>query len=226
MKSLLKRLRGAVGTALTWAGAWAIGGLGLTVFIYVVGPGLDGRPFWEVAPLLTFRSGVWGFVSGMLFSGALVAFQRRRTLADLKPWQMALWGAAAGLLIPSVLVGIAIASGALPLREDVVGSLIFIFGGLGVLTAAGTIRLAQGPSAPWVPRHVGPGDCPKCGFAVPEDALTCPNYPRGRVRSQCGHDLTSWRLLNDGGLASALPSGIRGSDPQVVGLDVQTQQDS
>ncbi len=195
MKSWLRKLRGAFGNALTWAGAWALGGLGLATFIYVVGPGLDGLPFWEIAPVLVFRAGVWGFVSGALFSGALAAFHRRRTLKELKPGVMALWGAAAGLLIPSVVVGARVVTGAWPLSAELVGSLLFIFGGLGTVTAAGSILLARGPSAPRIPKSVGPGGCPRCGYRVPDGALTCPNYPSGRLRKPCGFDLTGLRAV-------------------------------
>ena len=143
MRSILRKLRGVLGTALTWAVAWMVGGFALLTFVYVVGPGLDGLPFWEVAPVLAFRSGVWGLISGGLFSGVLATIHRRHKLGDLSPLWMGLWGALAGLLIPSGVLGLVVASGAISLSPEIVGSQLFIFGGLGVGTAVGTIMLAQ-----------------------------------------------------------------------------------
>lgn len=140
---MFRKLRGASGTALTWGFAWALGGLALLAFVYLVGSDLDGMPFWEIAPVLAFRAGLWGLTGGAIFSGVLATVHRRHQLDELKPSRMGLWGAAAGLLIPVAAVGAAAATGSVGMSAELIGLMLFVFGGLGLATARSTIKLAQ-----------------------------------------------------------------------------------
>jgi hypothetical protein len=143
MASMFRKLRGASGTALTWGASWALGGTALLCFVSLFGPGIDGLPFWEIAPVLAFRAGLFGLMSGAVFSGVLAFFHGGRNLGELKRSRLGLWGAVAGLLIPVAAVGAAAVTGSVRVSPELIGSMLFVFGGLGLTTARGTIKLAQ-----------------------------------------------------------------------------------
>jgi len=111
MKPILRKLRGALGTALTWAGGWAVGGFALSTFLYVMGLWPDQFPFWEFVPTVIFRTGLYGLVGGALFSGALAIIHRRRTLGELQPAWVGLSGGLSGVLISMPLIASVVAAG-------------------------------------------------------------------------------------------------------------------
>src|SRR5215510_9485365 len=93
MRSLLRRIRGAIGMGFTWASAWfAVG------FIprWVLGRESD-LPF----PLLF---GGLGFIAGVTFSGLLMLTEGRRRLDQMSLPRFAGWGALGGLLISALFV--------------------------------------------------------------------------------------------------------------------------
>ena len=71
----------------------------------------------------------------------------RRTLGELKPAWMGLWGGLAGLLVGMGVFGVTVASYlAIPWSLAMVGVIAVgasIYGGIGAAIAAGTIKLAQ-----------------------------------------------------------------------------------
>lgn len=152
---MLRKLRGALGMALTWAVAWGLGGLLLAVVLYVLGPGFGPISFWTLAPALAARTGMLGFVGGGAFATVLGTIHRKRRLGELGALPMALWGALAGLVMPvaGIAVIVGAAGGGIPLRA-ILGPSVIVFGGLGALTSVATIKLAQrgveeiGPSEP------------------------------------------------------------------------------
>ena len=93
MTQWLKRIRGAIGISLTWAAAWFATGILLARV-----PGFySDLPFALVfAPL--------GFVTGVMFSGILVAIKRRRRFDRASLSRFAGWGAVSGLLLSALLV--------------------------------------------------------------------------------------------------------------------------
>lgn len=108
----LKRIRGAVGTGLTWAAGWAVAGV-LVGVSSVILPGLPWDAFFEVfdAPLPTLA--VPGFFAGLFFSAVLSVAARRRRLTELSLSRFAALGAVGGLLLtafPFALVAIGLAS--------------------------------------------------------------------------------------------------------------------
>jgi len=145
MRPILRKLRGALGTALTWAVVWAVGGFAFATLLYVRADGFGYGPFWEFALGAALTLGLWGLTSGALFSGALTTFHRRRALGELEPAIVGLWGGVAGCL--GVIV-VAIASNE-PLDVsslEAVGltaAAALVWGGVGMATAVGTVRLAQ-----------------------------------------------------------------------------------
>ncbi len=108
----LKRIRGAVGTGLTWAVGWGVGGVMIGVASLIL-PWLPWDAFFEVfdAPLPALA--VPGFFAGLFFSLVIGVAGRRRRLEELSFGQVARWGAFGGVLLtafPFVLVVIGLAS--------------------------------------------------------------------------------------------------------------------
>ena len=101
MKTWGRRIRAAITMGLTWAAAWFVAGVLLARV-----PGLSSDlPFALLfAPL--------GFVTGILFSGILVAIEGRRGFERLSLSRFASWGAASGLLLSGIFVAGAALRGA------------------------------------------------------------------------------------------------------------------
>ncbi|QDU18160.1 hypothetical protein [Urbifossiella limnaea] len=126
MRNPGRRIRGAIGTGLAW-GTW----LGAGVLVARV-PGVDSDlPFvYQFAP--------FGILSGVIFSEALVAIERRRRLDRVSLSLAAGWGAVSGLLSAVVVAA---------LRGDVSEVLVFgpVLALAGAACAAGTLALARRP---------------------------------------------------------------------------------
>lgn len=93
MKTWARRIRAAIKMGLTWAAAWFAAGIVLARV-----PGFfSDLPFALVfAPL--------GFMTGVLFSGILVAIDGRRGFERMSLSRFAGWGAASGLLLSGIFV--------------------------------------------------------------------------------------------------------------------------
>ncbi len=140
MRPILRKLRGALGTAVTWAVGWAVSGLVLfSLPLWLWG---NRGFFWDTLRPLTVLAAFSGFTIGMVFSVVLGTVHRRRRLSELRPLRMALWGAGAGVLVPLALIGIG-AAGGVGVRPEAVAAVLLCLGGLGAVTAGGTIKLAQ-----------------------------------------------------------------------------------
>ena len=99
MKKWLKRIRGAVGTALTWAAGWSVVGA-ITGLVTVVA-GIDpvSAIFWIGA---TF--GISGFIGGAVFSFVLGIVEGRRRFDQMSLPRFAAWGALGGLLVSTLII--------------------------------------------------------------------------------------------------------------------------
>ena len=93
MKTWGRRIRAALGMGLTWGAAWFGAGLLLARV-----PGFySDLPFALLfAPL--------GFVTGVVFSGLLVAIEGRRRFDRMSLSRFAGWGAVSGLLLSGIFV--------------------------------------------------------------------------------------------------------------------------
>jgi hypothetical protein len=143
MKSILRKLRGAFGTAVTWAVGWAAGGFVLATILAILSPGFDIAIFTDWALTLTALGGGWGLVGGTAFSIALGSVHRRRQLGELRSAQMGLWGALAGLMVPLGAVSIGLGMGTFLFNAQELITTIVFFGATGVATAVGTVKIAQ-----------------------------------------------------------------------------------
>jgi hypothetical protein len=97
MKKFLRRLRGIIGTGLTWAVGWA----GLWGIVLLLMAGFDLLQGWDL--LYTARAilgvaGV-GFLAGSGFGVFLAGFEGRKKLGDLSFKRIALWGGLGGLIL-------------------------------------------------------------------------------------------------------------------------------
>ena len=101
MKTWGRRIRAAIAMGLTWAAAWFVAGVLLARV-----PGL----FSDVPFAILFAP--LGFVTGILFSGVLVAIEGRRGFERLSLSRVASWGAASGLLLSGIFVAGAALRGA------------------------------------------------------------------------------------------------------------------
>jgi hypothetical protein len=146
MKSWVRRLRGAVGTGVTWAAAWAAAGIGIGVTTLL--PWHPFGPFLRVMDAPLPAMGVPGFFAGMFFSGVLVLAARKRRFKDLSTAKFALWGAVGGALLvvfPFLLVAIGLASaeGSAHTAWAAVAAIAPVFVVLSSASAAGSLMLAR-----------------------------------------------------------------------------------
>jgi hypothetical protein len=131
MMRLLRLLRGAIGMGLTWALAWFGAGM---ILGSIVGPVGDDVP-------LPIVFGMFGFMSGLTFSGVLKLVAGRRRFDELSLGPFAGWGAVGGLLLWGLL-----AATAGPGGEPLLLLPVFALAGAG--SAAGTLALARKAEAP------------------------------------------------------------------------------
>ena len=124
MKTILKRLRGAIGNAVIWGAAWFGITLALLSILYVAGD--SPLMSWELVLRGASSMGATGFLAGGGFSAFLALAYRDRRLLDINTGWFALGGA--------VVAGV---GGALIANGALLGA---IFGGV---IAAGTIKLAK-----------------------------------------------------------------------------------
>ncbi len=100
MKKILKRIRGIIGTGITWALGWT-GVLSALHFIM-------GAPLQYIGQ--TIITGlIWGFVAGGSFAVVLSIAERRHALAELRLWRVGLWGGIGGsilILITVLIMGV------------------------------------------------------------------------------------------------------------------------
>jgi len=147
MKNSLRRLRGVIGTGLTWAIGWALGGILIGVTSVLL-PWLPWDAFFDVfdAPLPALA---WpGFVGGVIFSTVLMVAARRRRLEELSLPGFTALGALGGLLlglVPAAMVATGLASLGRPdlslwkITATISGPLIL----LSAVSAAMTLKLAR-----------------------------------------------------------------------------------
>jgi len=128
VRNFLRRLRGIIGTGLTWAVGWAVL-WSVPVFIlsrFGVFEGFYLEVFLRAA--LAVAGG--GFIAGSAFGVLLSAFERRKKLEDLSLKRISLLGGIGGLALAAIF-GITLWAPILVLTV------------LGVGFASGTVALAK-----------------------------------------------------------------------------------
>ena len=90
MKNLFRRLRGALGNALVWAGAWFIAAFPLTALAPFIFGTTSNFTYLGAAMFLAPALAILGFASGSAFSLYLGIAGLDRGLNELKPGWIAL----------------------------------------------------------------------------------------------------------------------------------------
>lgn len=119
MRKWLRRIRGVIGTALTWGVGWSLVGLAGGV------------------PVLNW--GVPGVIAGAGFAVALAIAGRRRTLSEIPVWSAAGWGALG--TVGAVLVATPLLFLMMPALKIV--PFIGVLAVLGAGSGAGTLAVAR-----------------------------------------------------------------------------------
>jgi hypothetical protein len=127
VKRLLRRIRGIIGTGVTWALAWVGLGAGIGA--------LTGFPLSYLLRM-AMNNSVAGFIAGASFAVILSVAERHHTLEDLSLRRVALWGAAGGALLSFLPLAFGI-----PLAY-LLGPLV-INVGIGAGMATGSVALAK-----------------------------------------------------------------------------------
>jgi len=136
VKRFIKRIRGILGTGITWAIGWGATFVGLRL---VLSPG----HFTGLAALAVSGMG-FGFVAGSSFAVILSITERRRSLHQLSLRRVALWGGIGGAMLALLAAPRVIGAG-LPLNVLVSAYLIplGLTGLLGAGFAAGSVAIAR-----------------------------------------------------------------------------------
>lgn len=131
MTGILRRIRGIIGTGITWAFGWA----GVLVAVHLIG----GFSLQYIGQTV-FAGLVWGFVAGGGFGLVLSIAERRHTLGDLSLWRVALWGGMGGsILFLLTLLLVALAGSP---TSGVMGAFVITVL-LGAGFASGSVALAK-----------------------------------------------------------------------------------
>ncbi len=140
MKKWLRRIRGVLGTSLTWAAAWFGAGMiflsGLLVFgVAPVGIGLAA----VIANSVLLA--VAGLIGGGIFSTVLGITEGRRRFDQMSLPRFAGWGALGGLLLSALVLSTGGSGGTFPILGQVIlGSVVTL---MGAGSAAGSLALAR-----------------------------------------------------------------------------------
>ncbi|MGD2120958.1 MAG: hypothetical protein PVJ76_04400 [Gemmatimonadota bacterium] len=101
IKRIFRRLRGAAGNALVWAGTWSLAAFPLAAVSFLVFGAWGKFPFWPSALGMAQTMAGLGLFAGAGFSLYLGITGRKRRLDELKPGWVALGTSlAVGLLVP------------------------------------------------------------------------------------------------------------------------------
>ena len=95
--AIFKKLRGVVGTGITWALAWTA--IGTVLHFIFKAVGLWGFLGLTLVEDLVITSAM-GFISGATFAGGLLLTERRQGLDGIRVSRGALWGMFAGIVGP------------------------------------------------------------------------------------------------------------------------------
>lgn len=101
--NLFRRLRGIVGSGVSWGATWAAAAAVLHPLALLAGaPGLLGGGLLEDAA----AAALFGFCGGSVFAAGLTLTEGRKTLERLSVRAGAFWGVIAGVVAPTVVLGV------------------------------------------------------------------------------------------------------------------------
>jgi hypothetical protein len=144
MHTLLRRLRGTLGTALTWAIGWSIVGLLVSLTDRNEMGALMMSPrhaFWT-----SMGWAVIGAISGSVFS-LCIATDGRKQIAALSPKRVVMWGVVAAVVLPFGFEVVGRVVNDKPIATFMLKSMM-LFAATGAACAYATFRLAIRPLSP------------------------------------------------------------------------------
>jgi hypothetical protein len=145
--NLMRRVRGAVGTAGVWAAAFAIAGVAGLLPLSLLGvlPPFERIRFGRLLAETVLRWGLGGAAMGLAFAMIVLGGERKRTLAAPSSRRFAAWGFVAGAIIPFGMATIAELTGRSSVATNLRSGVIFagICGALGAALAVATLRAAR-----------------------------------------------------------------------------------
>ena len=137
-----RRLRGILGTLVTWAGVGAL--LGLLIFVVrydawrlPMASAEQVRRWLRLLVTWELAASLWGALGGLTFSLAVWIGARTNDVRHLSPRRMAIWGALAGATLPAGLYVARLLKGGSPYFPT-----LFIVGSLGAIAGAGAGAVA------------------------------------------------------------------------------------
>jgi hypothetical protein len=162
---LVRRLRGLVGSAVTWA-------LGYTPFalaIAAVQGSFVGTPLRLVVGAAVSWA-VYGALCGVVFGTLTMVAEGGRRVDQVSVWRAGLWGMISAGLLPSLSIVAAVVTGRLPLIPAAMTSVIpylLMGAGFGCAYSAGIMQLAR-RGAP----ALGETECEMLGTSADARGLT------------------------------------------------------
>ena len=140
MKTLLRRIRGALGMGVTWALAGFLAGMSIEL-IHNIWP----NPLGSAVDIWPAALAYPGFFGGVAFAAVLGIAGRRHRFDELSLPKVAAWGAVGGLLvslIPAAMIALGFATPNVPLWQITV-ALLGPFAVGGAIAASGSLALAR-----------------------------------------------------------------------------------
>lgn len=144
MKTIVRRLRGALGNALVWGTGWFVAAYGLFTGYAILSSLTPLSWVFSAGALLgAVRIGVVGALTGALFSAYIAANFRHQKLQDISASRFAL-GAGLVTALPILLISLwgNLTTGWPFFLRDVLEPLLY-YGPIGIITGYGSIRLAK-----------------------------------------------------------------------------------
>ena len=146
--SIWRRLRGAVGNAVVWGGAWAASALVVFGVLRVMGILPQGNIGDGI--FVATRFGVVGAMASVAFSSVVRLLYRGRRLSEISWVRFALGGAAvAGAVVLGMMVVPRLMSGEPMLPLTALLSTGLVASAFGGIAAGGSLKLAQRAESPF-----------------------------------------------------------------------------
>jgi hypothetical protein len=148
VKRFLKWVRGALGTATTWAFTWSGVSVAVIGLQSILGSGLPSVMTLPVILTSVVATGLSGFLTGLVFSTYVGLAHRNRSILEIRLSRFVLGGLLIGAAAwPLIMIGILAANGSIipgiTMRTDVITSIALRSGLLGAFSAAWTLRVAK-----------------------------------------------------------------------------------
>ena len=145
--NVMRRVRGALGTAGIWAAAFAVAGVVglLPLRLFGVLPPFEHIRVGRMLAVTMLNWGLGGAAMGLAFAVAISVAEGKRSLAALSSRRFAIWGFVAGAIVPMGIGAIAQLTGRTGPGTTLTSGVVFggICGVLGSALAVASLRAAR-----------------------------------------------------------------------------------